>query len=138
MSTTSYDAIAPNIAAVNVSGSTVQVTWQCPETGRRMGESSASMQADPSVGGRVQSSVKRSVVSEISSGAARFIGGLLGGSAGRVLRDAAYTASSDLQSKANSALEYSEASRQAAILSAFSAVESSFVWDDRKRRFRAR
>ena len=137
MSTT-YDAIASNIAAVTVSGSTVQVTWQCPETGQRMGESSANMQADASVGGRVQSTVKRSVVSEVTSGAARFIGNLLGGSAGRVLRDAAGTAASDLRNKADSAMEYSEASRRAAIVAAFASVESSFQWDDRKQRFRAR
>ncbi len=137
MSTT-YDAIASNIAAVNVSGSTVQVTWQCPETGRRMGESSANMQADASVGGRVQSTVKRSIVSEVTSGAARFIGNLLGGSAGRVVRDAANTAASDLRNKADSTMEYSEASRRAAIVAAFASVESSFQWDDRKQRFRAR
>jgi len=134
----SYDAIHPNIAEVRVIGASVQVTWKCPETGRRVGESSATMSSDASVGGRVKSSVKRSIVSEISSGAARFLGGLLGGAAGRVARDAAYTAASDLRSKADSALEYSEASRRAAIISTFSSVESLFLWDDRRQRFLAR
>lgn len=138
MSPISYDAIHPNIAEMTVQGATVRVAWKCPETGRRVGESSATMSDDASVGGRVQSSVKRSIVSEISSGAARFLGGLLGGTAGRIARDAAYTAASDLRSKADSALRYNEASQRAAIVAAFSSVESSFVWDDRTRRYLAR
>jgi hypothetical protein len=124
MSQIEYDTIEPNVANVQVDGSNVRVTWRDPDTGRVVGESSATMSADYSIGGKVQSSVKRSIVSEVSSGAARFLGGLLGGAAGRVVRDAAYTVSSDVQSRASTAAQYTEASKRA--------------WNHEKQRFVAR
>jgi hypothetical protein len=138
MSQIEYDTIAPNIANVSVDGSNVRVTWRDPDTGRIVGESAATMSADYSMGGKVQSTIKRSIVSEVSSGAARFLGGLLGGAAGRVVRDAAYTASSDVQSRASSAAQYTEASKRAAIVSAFASVQNNFTWSHEKQRFVAR
>ena len=133
-----YDTIAPNIAGVEVNNAQVHVRWKCPATGRAVGESSATMAADPSVAGRVQASVKRSVASEILNGAARLIAGLVGGAAGRVVTNAAYTAAADINSKVTAGVDYTEASRQTAIVTAFEAVKGSFVWDDRQQRFVAR
>jgi hypothetical protein len=138
MSALSYDVIAPNIAQVNVNGSQVQVSWKCAVTGRPVGQSTATMSADPSLAGRVQATVKRDIVSELTSGAARFLGGLLGGSAGRVINDAAYTAASDIRSRATSGVDYTEASQKAAIVAAFESVQSSFAWDEQRQRFVAR
>jgi hypothetical protein len=134
----SYDAIEPNVAQVEVNGSQVQVVWKCPATGRTVGQSTAYMSADSSLSGRVTANVKRSIVSEITYGAARFISGLLGGTAGRVLGNAAYTAAGDVDNRATSGVDYSEATRQAAIVAAFEQVQTSFVWDDRRKQFVAK
>ena len=133
-----YGAIAPNIAHVQVDGPTVHVTWQCAATGQEVGRSSATMLADSSMTSRVQANVARSVASEVIYGAARFVSGLLGGAAGRVVSSAAYTAASDLNTRATSNVDYTEASRQAAIVKAFESVKPSFLWDEPQRRFVAR
>lgn len=133
-----YDTIEANIAKVDVNGAQVHVTWKCPVTGREVGQSTATMSADPSVAGRVQASVKRSVASELINGAARFIAGLLGGAAGRVVSNAAYTAAGDINSRVTAGVDYTQASRRAAIVTAFEAMKPSFVWDEQQHRFVAR
>ena len=138
MSTVTYDRIAANIESVQQNGAQVIVRWKDPATGRSMGESSAGMVADNSLSGRVQSNVKHSIVSEVVYGAARFIGGLLGGAAGRVVSNAAYSAASDIRSRATDAISYGEAERQAAVVQAFQSVAAGFVWDEASGRYVAR
>lgn len=138
MNPVSYDAIVPNIAQVDVNGAMVRVSWKCPLTGREVGQSTASMSADPSLAARVQANVQRSVASEIIYGAARMVAGLLGGAAGRVVGNAAYTAAGEINSRVTAGSDYTEASRKAAIVSAFESVKPSFVWDDKRQRFIAR
>jgi hypothetical protein len=133
-----YAVIEPNISGVQVDGNTVRVSWKCPQTGKMMGESSATMAVDDSVGGRVQANIKRSIVSEIGSAVARFVSNLLGGAAGRVLSNAAYTASSDLQSKATANVGYTEATRRAAIVTAFNSVQAYFTWNESRERFESK
>ena len=130
-----YETIVPNILQVDVNGPTVNVTWRCPVTAREVARSSASMAADASMVNRVQASVKRSIASEVIYGAARIVASLLGGAAGRVVTNAAYTAANDINTRVTSGVDYSEASRQAAVVSAFESVKSSFVWDDQRQRF---
>jgi hypothetical protein len=96
------------------------------------------MAADASLGNRVGASVKRSIASEVIYGAARMVSGLLGGVAGRVVSQAAYTAAADINARATSGVDYTEASRQAAIVAAFESVKSSFTWDEARRQFVAR
>jgi hypothetical protein len=138
MNPIAYETIAPNIANVVVNGAVVQVNWKCPLTGREIGQSTATMTADPSVAGRVQASVKRSIAYEIIYGAARIVADLLGGVAGRVVSNAAYTAASDINSKVTAGSDYTEASRKAAIVAAFESVKPSFVWNDEQQKFIAR
>jgi len=138
MNTISYDSIAPNIAQVSVDGAQVNVTWQCPASGRVIGTSQGTMAADASLTGRVGASVKRSVASEVIYGAARILSSLLGGVAGRVVSNAAYTAAADINARATSGVDYTEASRQTAIVTAFDAVKLSFTWDESRRQFVAR
>ena len=138
MNPVTYDSIAPNIAQATVEGAQVRVSWKCPATGRAVGSSTATMAADPSLAGRVGASMKRSIASELIYGAARMLSGVIGGAAGRVLSNATYTAAADINSKATSGVDYTEASRQAAIVAAFESVKSSFVWDEAQRRFVAR
>lgn len=138
MNPVAYDTIVPNIAQVDVQGALVSVSWKCPQSGRALGQSSASMAADPSMTARVQASVKRSVASEIVYGVARLISGALGGVAGRVVSNAAYTAANDINQRLTADADYTEASRQQAIVAAFDAVKDSFVWDEPQRRFVAR
>jgi hypothetical protein len=138
MNPVTYDTIVPNIALVDVNGALVRVSWKCPLTGREVGQSTANMSADPSVAARVQASVKRSIASEIIYGAARLVSGLLGGAAGRVVSNAAYTAAGDINSRVTAGSDYTEASRKAAIVTAFESVRPSFVWDDPRQRFIAR
>jgi hypothetical protein len=135
MTPVGYETIVPNIAYSSVDGAEVQVTWKCPVTGREVGQSTATMSADPSVTSRVQASVKRSIASEIIYGAARVVAGLLGGAAGRVVSNAAYTAAADINTRVTANVDYTEASRQAAIVAAFESVRPSLVWDDRRQQF---
>ena len=138
MNTISYDSLAPNIAQVNVDGAQVNVTWKCPVSGRVVGTSQGWMSADASLSNRVGASVKRSIASEVIYGAARLVSGLLGGVAGRVVSQAAYTAAADINARATSGVDYTESSRQAAVVVAFDAVKSSFTWDETRRQFVAR
>ena len=138
MTPVEYETIIPNIAQVDVNGGQVHVSWKCPMSGRAVGQSTASMSADSSVAARVQASVKRSIASEIIYGAARVIASMLGGAAGRVVSNAAYTAAADINNKVTAGVDYTEASRQAAIVAAFESVKPSFVWDDQRQRFVAR
>ena len=78
------------------------------------------------------------MASEVVYGAARFVASLLGGAAGRVVSNAAYTAAGHINSRVTAEVDYSEASRQAAIAAAFEAIEPSFVWDEQRRQFVAR
>jgi hypothetical protein len=133
-----YDTIAPNIAHVDMEGALVRVRWKCPSTGREVGQSTANMSADPSVAAKVQASVQRSIASEVIYGAARLVAGLLGGAAGRVVSNAAYTAAGDINSRITAGSDFTEASRQAAIVAAFESVKPSFVWDEQRQRFIAR
>jgi hypothetical protein len=133
-----YDAITQNIARIQIDGACVQVHWKCAVTGRDVDQSTATMSADPSVAARVQASVKRSIASDVIYGAARLLAGVLGGAAGRVVSNAAYTAASDINTRVTAGIDYTEARRQAAIVTAFESVQGSFVWDDRQQRFAAR
>jgi len=130
-----YEVIAPNIARVDVTGTQVQVTWKDPLTGGQVGQSMGYMAPDPSLGSRVQASVKRNIVYEIVYGIARFIASRLGGTAGRIVSNAAYTAAGDINYKATAGVDYTEASRQAAIVAAFESVRSNFSWDEQRQRF---
>lgn len=138
MDSIAYDSLIPNLQQVDLDGVSVRVRWKCPKTGRAMGESTASMAADDSVAGRVRASVKRSVASELIYGAARLLGSVLGGAVGRVVNNAVYTAAGDINAKATSGVDYSEASRQAAIVAAFESVKDQFVWETDNKRFVAR
>jgi hypothetical protein len=66
------------------------------------------------------------------------VSGLLGGAAGRVVSNAAYTAAGDINSRVTAGSDYTEDSRKAAIVTAFEAVRPSFVWDEQRQRFVAR
>jgi hypothetical protein len=133
-----YEAVVANVAQVHVDGSTVRVTWKCPATGRGMGQSTAYMAADASMGARVGASVKRSIASEVIYGSARFLAGILPGAAGRIFNNAVYTAANDINTRATSGADYTEASRQAAVVAAFESVKDRFTWDDANKRFIAR
>jgi hypothetical protein len=133
-----YEMILANIDKVDVNGAQVQVTWKCPATGKVIGQSAATMSADASMSARVVASVKRSVASEVVYGAARLVASLLGGAAGRVVSNAAYTAANDINSRATAGVDYSEASRRVAIVTAFESVKPSFNWDEPRRQFVAR
>lgn len=133
-----YETIAPNIGQVTLNGAEVQVTWRDPESGREVGRSTAYMSADTSLTSRVGASVKRSIVSEVVYGLARLIAGRMGGAAGRVIGNATYTAAGDLNTRATANVDYTEASRRAAIISAFESVRANFDWDETRQQFRAK
>jgi hypothetical protein len=138
MDTITYDSIAPNVGQVSVDGAQVNITWKCPVSGRVVGTSTGWMSADSSLGSRVGASVKRSIANEVIYGAARLLSSFIGGAAGRVISNATYTAAADINTRATSGVDYTEASRQAAIVVAFDAVKESFTWDDARRQFVAR
>jgi hypothetical protein len=138
MNPVGYATIEPNIARVEVDGAQVQVFWKCPASGHDVGQSAATMIADQSTTNRVQASVKRSIASEVIYGAARMLAGVLGGAAGRVVSNAVYTAANDLNTRVTANVDYTEASRQAAVVTAFDSVKDLFVWDDQRQRFVAK
>lgn len=133
-----YDMIQPNVANVTTDGSTVEVSWKCAETGKDMGRSTVQQQADKSVGGKVVTSVKQSVFREIGFGLVNLISSLLGSSAGRVARDATYSASSQYQANVGASSTYNEGTKHAAIVQAFKQVEPNFQWNDGKKIFVAK
>jgi hypothetical protein len=133
-----YETIVPNIGQVQTNGAQVQVTWRDPDSGREVGQSTSYMSADTALGSRVGASVKRSIVSEVVYGLARLVSGRVGGVAGRVISNATYTAANDVNARATAHVDYTEASRRAAIVSAFESVRTSFEWDDQRRQFRAK
>lgn len=133
-----YERIAASIAAVTVHGAEVRVHWKNPLTGAPMGESAAMMSVDTSLAARVRAQAKRSVVQEIAAAVMRALSAALGGSAGRIVRDMAYTASHDLQARALAGVNYTESTRREAVVRAFAAVQDRFAWDAPSRRFIAR
>jgi len=135
MTDITYDMIQPNVANVTTNGSAVEVSWKCAGTGKDMGKSTAQQQADNSVGGRVANTVKQSVFREIAFGAVNLISGLLGSSAGRVARDATYSATSQYHANSSS---YNENTKRAAIVRAFKQVEAGFGWNEEKKIFIAK
>ena len=124
-----YQHIARNVANVTTEGAQLRVLWKDARTAALAGESVATMVADASVGGRMRVTMKRSIVQEIAAGIMRAITGMLGGVAGRVVRDVAYSASYDLQSRALNGVAFTEDSRRDAVLRAFGDVRAHFVWD---------
>lgn len=133
-----YEAVAPNVARVVVDGATVRVAWKCPVTGRTVGESTATMAADDALATRVGASVRRSIAAELIYGAARLVSGLVGGAAGRVVSRAAYTAAAEVNARAVAGVDYSEASRRAAVVAAFASVQTSFAWNEERKLYVAR
>jgi hypothetical protein len=85
---------------------------------------------------------RRSMVQEVLGAILRTliaaVGGVVGGGAARVVRDVAYTASHDLQTRALAGAAYTDASRREAVVRAFAAVRPAFTWDERSARFIAR
>ncbi|MEP7380514.1 MAG: hypothetical protein ABI910_02445 [Gemmatimonadota bacterium] len=73
--------------------------------------------------------MKRSLVREVAASIMRVVSSMLGGGAGRVVRDMAYSASCDLQSRALAGVAYSERSRRDAVLRAFVVVHPALEWD---------
>lgn len=141
-----YERIAGAIAAVTVRGAQVRVHWKDPLTGTPMGESTASMASDPSLGARLRAQARRSVVQEIVGALLRAVlavvgsalGGAVGGGAGRVVRDVAHTAAHDVQARALAGVTYTDASRRDAVVRAFAEVREGFTWEERAGRFVAR
>ncbi len=124
-----YQHLARNIANVTTEGAQLRVLWKDARTAALAGESVATLVADASIGGRMRATMKRSVVQEIAAGIMRAISGMLGGAAGRVVRDVAYSASYDLQSRALDGVAFTEDSRRDAVMRAFADVRANFVWD---------
>jgi hypothetical protein len=133
-----YEMIAANVAGTRVDGNKIDVEWKCAASNRPMGRSEAYMAADYSVGNEVAAAVKRGVVREIGQSIARFLGGLIGGGAGRVLTDASHAAGSRVSQNVSTAAQYTEKSRRDAVVQAFAAVQAQLRWDEASRRFIAR
>jgi hypothetical protein len=133
-----YEVIAANVANTRVDGNKVDVDWKCAASNRPMGRSEAYMAPDYSVGNDVAAAVKRGVVREIGYSIARFLGGLIGGGAGRVVTDASYAAQSRVSQNVSNAAQYTEKSRRDAVVQAFGAVQEQFRWDETSRKFVAR
>ena len=126
------------VANITTNGSAVEVSWKCAETGKDMGRSTAQQQADNSVAGKVLTTVKQSVVREIGYGIVSFVSSLVGDSAGRIARDATWSASSQLQSRAHAASYYNESTKRSAVVQAFKQVEPNFQWNEGKQIFIAK
>lgn len=130
-----YEMIAANVATTRVTGTKVEVDWKCAASNKPMGKSESFMAPDQSIKNEVAASLKRGVIREIGYGIARFVGGLLGGGAGRVLAEASNTATSRVSHNVSTSAQYTEESRRAAVVEAFRSVEAQFKWHEAGRKF---
>ena len=135
MEAITYDMIAENAAKATTTGSKVEVDWICAATNKPMGKSESYMSTDHSMKNEVAASVKRGVVREIGYAIVNFFSSLVGGSAGRVVRDATSSASYRVSSNVSSAAQYTEKSKRDAIVAAFKQVEKNFTWNEKDRKF---
>lgn len=96
------------------------------------------MSPDHSVGNQVGGAVKRGIVRELMHGIAAALGRMLGGAAGRVARDAAWSGTSAVSHQVNTSTQYTERSRRDAVVQAFRSVQDKFAWDEQGKRFVAK
>jgi hypothetical protein len=118
-----YDMILANVAKVDVNGAQVQVTWKCPVTGKVVGEFHCEHVRRPFRDGKGfrERQVQRRIRTRLWRRADHRQP--IGWAAGRVVSNAAYTAAGDINSRVTAGVDYTEDSRQAAIVAAFETMK---------------
>ncbi|HBP22152.1 MAG TPA: hypothetical protein DEA08_30770 [Planctomycetes bacterium] len=125
MSEIPYASIQPLIADQQVNGSSVRVTFRCPQSGFSV-DSSAGIKKGQSLSDVAMASAKRSLWWSLRSTLLRMISSSLGhGVAGRVGRDVG----NQFLRQAGQGVQYSNEEIQAAVVDAFTRVQSKFRHD---------
>ncbi|MEM8710774.1 MAG: hypothetical protein AAGG01_07460 [Planctomycetota bacterium] len=125
MTTPTFAAIQPLVASQEVRGSSVSVTFRCPETDVEV-QSNASIKRSDSVKAQAARSVKKNMWSSLRRSVTRAVADALGnGAAGRIARDVANTSMRQGEQKT----AFSKEETQNAVVEAFTAVQSSFKWN---------
>lgn len=120
-----FASIQPLIADQQVHGSSVRVTFRCPQTGFSV-DSSAGIKKGQSLSDVAMASAKRSLWWSLRSTLLRLISSSLGhGVAGRVGRDVG----NQFLRQAGQGVEFSSEEVQAAVVDAFTRVQSKFRHD---------
>lgn len=120
-----YPHIEPLIADQQVAGTSVNITFRCPETSVEA-TASASVKKDAGIAADAGRKVKKGLWNSLRRSVTSAITDALGrGTAGRVARD---VASSAMAQQANKTA-FSKAEIQAAAVSAFGSVRGKFQWD---------
>ena len=132
-----YETIKPLLAKEEERGGEMACTFTCPVSGVSVDASGAMHKAESAVGrvaDQMKQSVKRSLFYSIRNAVTNAVGDLLGGgTAGRIGRQAAYSATGEAERRGSAGSgagpSFSEAEKQAAVVEAFNKVAAQFVWD---------
>ncbi|MEQ8280884.1 MAG: hypothetical protein RMA76_35915 [Deltaproteobacteria bacterium] len=133
MSEITYERIQPLIAATEQRGSSMHATFTCPVTGVSVA-STASIQRGKGLVDVAKQSAKKNVMWSIRSSVARTVRSVLGsGILGRVGTDMAREVMKNVEQGAKDS--FSDDEKNAAVVQAFEAVASTFVWDPKRGQF---
>ena len=127
MSNVDFETISPLISKQEVEGSTLVVTFTCPQTSQTV-QARGQLQAGKGVGSMAKRSALQSVGWSIGSAVRRAMGHNI---AGRVAGDVS-------RGVANSAVrsqQFGKKEKQAAAVLAFQSVASQFAWDEAENRW---
>ena len=125
MSEVTYASIESLIDTKEVTGSSLAVTFRCPESGEEV-SSSASLRRLDTMKSTAARSAKKNMWSSLRRSVTRAVTDALGsGAAGRIARDVANTGMRQGEKK----MAFGKEEVQAGVVEAFKAVQASFQWD---------
>ena len=134
MPTVRYDMIEPNVAATDVDGENLTITWKCPVSGKVVGKSQAMMQPANSTTRSMAQATQRSLLESGIQALIAFINSTFGGVAGNVASAASYPARTGAMQQIGRPV-YSRASENDAAVQAFEQVKDKFRWDENRELF---
>ena len=131
MPETTYETIRALVAEEQVDGSKVVCRFRCADHGTEA-QASAEIRSQRDVRSTAEKAVKRGIFSSLSRGVSRLLGNTVGhGIAGQAARSVASDAMQGTRDKSR----YSRPEIEAAVVEAFSSVQSQFRWDADQSRF---
>lgn len=131
MSDVTYASVEPLIETKEITGSSLAVTFRCPESGEEA-SSSASLRRLDTMKSTAARSAKKSLWSSLRRSVTRAVTDALGsGAAGRIARDIAKTGMREGEKK----MAFGKEEIQAGVVEAFKAVQASFQWDGSNERW---
>ncbi len=122
-----FEAVAPLVAAEDVRGVTLNVTFQCPVSGKRV---DASSNIEQGVLSKTKTVFGRQLMQSLRYSFSRMLYSLVGGGVAGSMASSA--ASQAVGTTAGAPASYTEDERRATVLAAFKRVQSQFAWDGQR------